>query len=131
MLACGDTFLTGNDDEEDEDWHLWIVTSPPVAGEVVVTCVTTRRKHSEPLVILKPGDHPFIKNESVIAYAFTKIRTVADIEAAIQQKSAKKRECVSEAVLKRVQDGVFDSDFTPNGERRYFKSVMEDNKDQK
>ena len=125
MLACGDTFLTGSDDDDD-DWHLWIVTSPPVAGEVVVTSVTTKRRHSETLVVLKPGDHPFIKNESVIAYSFTRIRTVAEIEAAIQQKSAKKREPISQSLLKRVQDGLIDSDFTPNGERRYFKSVMDE-----
>ena len=30
MLNCGDTFLTG--DEEDLDLHLWIIISPPSEG---------------------------------------------------------------------------------------------------
>jgi len=45
MLECGDTFLTG--DDEDEGYHLWIVMTPPSEGEVVTVSVTTLRKRSE------------------------------------------------------------------------------------
>jgi mRNA-degrading endonuclease toxin of MazEF toxin-antitoxin module len=76
VLECGDTFLTG--DDEDEGYHLWIVLTPPIEGEVVTVSVTTQRKRSETLVVLKPGDHPFITHPSVIAYAYATIRTVAD-----------------------------------------------------
>jgi hypothetical protein len=69
MLSCGDTFLTG--DEEDEDLHLWIIISPPKEGEVVTVSVTTRRSKSEALVVLAPGDHPFVKHQSVCLQLFS------------------------------------------------------------
>jgi hypothetical protein len=57
MLNCGDTFLTS--DGEDEDFHLWIVITPPSEGEVVTVSLTTRRKNSETIVVLQKGDHPY------------------------------------------------------------------------
>lgn len=74
MLNCGDTFLTR--DGEGEDFHLWIVITPPSEGEVVTVSLTTRRKNSETIVVLRKGDHPFIEHESVIAYSYSKIRMV-------------------------------------------------------
>ena len=124
-MNCGDTFLTGND--EDDDYHLWIIITPPQNDEVVTVSVSTRRKRSEPLVILNKGDHPFINRESVILYAFARIRCLTDISAAIANGTAKKREPVSEGILKRVQAGLLESDFTPNGVKRFFWQVMEEN----
>lgn len=77
MLDCGDTFLTGDDSE---DLHLWIIVTPPTEGEVVTACMVTAHKKSERLVVLNVGDHPFIKHESVIAYRWSKIRAVDEIE---------------------------------------------------
>jgi len=120
MLCCGDTFLTGDDDD---DLHLWIAITPPTNGEVITVSVTTQRKGSEALVVLHEGDHPFIKHDSVIAYIYSRIRTVASIEAALLSGTAKQREPVSAGVLKRVQDGLLDSNFTPNGVRFYYKNL--------
>lgn len=122
MLNCGDTFLTG--EEEDQSLHLWIIITPPTEGEVVTVSVTTKRKHSETLVVLRPGEHSFIAHDSVIAYSYAKIRTVEEIESALLNGTAKKREPVSEQLLKRVQGGLLDSDFTPNGVRQFFREVM-------
>lgn len=118
MLNCGDTFLTG--DNETDDWHLWIIITPPSEGEVITVSVTTRHKKSESLVVLRAGDHPFIKHDSVVAYRYSMIRTVEDIEAAIANGSAKQREPVSAALLSRVQNGLLDSEFTPNGVKHYY-----------
>ena len=78
MLKCGDAFLTGDGDEN--NFHLWVIITPPSEGEVVTVCVVTAHKRSERLVVLQNGDHPFIQHESVIAYLHSKIRTVVDIE---------------------------------------------------
>lgn len=121
MLSCGDTFLT--DDGDEENFHLWIIITPPNEGEVITVCVVTAHKRSERLVVLNSGDHPFITHESVIAYGWSKIRAVGDIEAAFAAKAAKLREPISPAILKRAQDALLDSDFTPNGVRHYFKSL--------
>jgi len=124
MLNCGDTFITGDDESESEDWHLQIIVTPPSdSGEVVTVCVTTQRKRSETLVVLLAGSHPFIKHPSVISYGYSKIRCVADIDTALKNGSAKVREPVSEEVLKRAKAGLVDSDFTPNGVRRFYLDV--------
>lgn len=122
MLECGDTFLAG--DTDNEDFHLWIVITPPIEGEVVTVCVTTKRKRSETLVVLRAGDHPFVVHDSVVAYNYSTIRLVDDIEAALLTGAAKKREPIASAILQRVQVGLLDSDRTPNGVLRYYKDVM-------
>jgi mRNA-degrading endonuclease toxin of MazEF toxin-antitoxin module len=118
MLSCGDTFYAG--DSEDDEPHLNIVITSPEEGEVITVPVTTKRRYSETLVQLSIGDHPFIKWQSVISYAYAKIRTVEEIEATIKCGKAKLMERVTDQLLKRVRKGLRDSDFTPNGVRRYY-----------
>lgn len=121
MLKCGDTFLTGDGDED--NFHLWIIVTPPSEGEVITVCLVTSMRRSERLVVLNVGDHPFIRHESVIAYFYSKIRAVSDIEAALAARLAKQCDPVSIEILKRVQAGLVDSDFTPNEVRHYYKSL--------
>jgi hypothetical protein len=124
MLNCGDAFLTGDGDED--NFHLWVIITPPNQGEVVTVCMVTAHNKSERLVVLNQNDHPFIKHETVIAYGFSRIRTVADIEELIKRGFAKQRESVSAALLKRIREGLLDSDFTPNGVRNYYREVTTD-----
>jgi len=124
MLNQGDTFLTG--DEQDDTLHLWIILTPPSEGEVVTVSVTTKRRRSETLVQLHAGDHPFIVHDSVIAYGYARIRTVEEIERAIATGAAKLREPVTPELLARVRNGLLDSDFTPNGIRHFYRTVMKD-----
>ena len=122
MLSCGDTFLTGDGDED--NFHLWIIITPTTEGEVVTVCLATAIKRSERLVVLNKGDHPFIDHESVISYRYSTIRTVEDVEELLSSGLAKKREPVSPELLNRIQAGILDSDFTPNGVRAYYRDVM-------
>lgn len=123
-MQAGDTFLAGKD--EDEKLHLRIlVTSPNAQGEVAVVSLTTRRRGSETLVVLHPGDHPFVRHESVIAFSWSEIANVARIERAIAEGNARRREPVSAEVLERIRAGLLDSDFTPNGVRQFVKEVLE------
>lgn len=122
MLRCGDTFLTGDGDED--NFHLWIIVTPPTQGEVVTVCLVSMNKRTERLVGLKVGDHPFVKHDSAISYNFSKIRTVADIEAMLDNGFANAKEPMAPEVLRRIQAGVVDSDFTPNGVRAYYRQVM-------
>lgn len=118
MLACGDTFYAG--ESEDVEPHLNIVITSPEEGEVVTVPVTTKRRYSETLVQLAVGDHPFIKWQSVVSYAYAQIRTVEEIEAAIKCGKAEQREPITEQLLKRVRMGLRDSEFTPNGVRHFY-----------
>lgn len=121
-LNCGDTFLTGDGDED--NFHLWIVLTSPNEGEVVTVCLVTARKRSERLVVLNMGDHPFVQHESVIAYQFSQIRSVEDIQELLRSGGAKPRDPVGPELLKRIRAGLLDSDFTPNGVRAYYRLVM-------
>jgi hypothetical protein len=122
MLECGDTFLAG--DNEYEEFHLWIILTPVHLGQVVTVNVTTRHKLSDTIVLIQAGEHPFIKWESVIAYRYATIRRVADIEKAIQDETAIKREKVSASLLKRVRDGLVESDYTENGIRHLYRQFL-------
>jgi hypothetical protein len=122
MPSCGDTFLA--DDLNEDNLHLWIIVTPATEGEVVTVCLVTAHKRSERLVVLNKGDHPFIRHESVIAYRHSVIRTVGDIEESLKNGLAKARDPVSAELLKRIQNGLLESDFTPNGVRAYYRSVM-------
>jgi len=121
MLSCGDTFYAG--DSEDDEPHLSVVITPPDQGEVITVTITTKRQRSESLVKLNVGDHPFIKWQSVVNYAYARIRTVEEIETAIQSGNAKQREPVTEELLKRIRLGLRDSDFTPNGVRHFYNTL--------
>jgi hypothetical protein len=121
MLSCGDTFYAG--DSEDDEPHLSIIITSPDEGEVITVTVTTKRHRSEPLVQLNVGDHPFIKWQSVINYAYARIRTVEEIETAIQIGSAKQMAPVTRELLKRIRMGLRDSDFTPNGVRHFYNNL--------
>jgi hypothetical protein len=65
-----------------------------------------------------------VKHESCIAYLLSKIRTTADIESLLENGFASLREPMPPDVLKRIQAGLNDSDFTPNGVRAYFRDVV-------
>ncbi len=124
MLSCGDTFYAS--DDEDEEPHLQVIITSPEEGEVITVPVTTKRRHSETLVQLAEGDHPFIKWQSVISYAYARIRTVESIEALLNCGKAKPKEPASPELLKRIKMGLKDSEFTPNGVRHYFAGLSEE-----
>ena len=121
-LKCGDTFLTGDGNED--NFHLWVVLTSPNEGEVVTVCLVTAHKRSERLVVLYKGDHPFIQHESAIAYRFSQIRLVEDIQELLRSGAAKPRDPVSLELLQKIRAGLLDSDFTPNGVRAYYRLVM-------
>jgi len=113
---CGACFLAG---PEDEVLHLRVVLTPPLNGEVIVVSITTQRAKSETLVVVRPGDHPWIRHPSVVAYRYAEIQQVARIEAALAEGRAHLQPPMNPAVLDRIRAGLRDSDFTPNHVRQY------------
>lgn len=123
MLSCGDCFLAGEDEEE--KLHLRVIATPPAAdGCVVVVSVTTLRRNSESLVLIDVGDHPFIRHKSTVSFRYAEINWISAIEAAISTGSAKHRGKVDGLLLKRIQNGLIESDFTPNGVRHFAKEIL-------
>jgi mRNA-degrading endonuclease toxin of MazEF toxin-antitoxin module len=121
MLRPGDTIPAGS---EDAPLHLWVVITQPLAGEVAVVSITTKRARSETLVTLRSGGHPFIQHDSVVAYAYAAIQQVEAIERALESGRAIRREPLAPELLARVQAGLLDSDRTPNQVRAYCRYVL-------
>ncbi len=68
MLQAGQTILLPKPGSDIA--HLWVVlTAPDVTGTVVLVNFTTQRAHSDPTLILQPGDHRFIKHPTAVHYA--------------------------------------------------------------
>jgi hypothetical protein len=112
-MDCGDTFLMPAPGGVATP-HLWIVVTQPDPRThlCAIVSVTTLRNSKDRTVILRPGDHPFVRHDSTIFYGDAMIVDVLRLEAEIAAGLAVVREKCSAATLKLVQDGVVASPFT-------------------
>ena len=66
-----------------------------------------------PPCVIRHGDHPFIKHESVVAYHYARLIAV---DKMMEWKNKHYDEAwppVKQPLLKRIQQGAIDSDYTP------------------
>ena len=112
-MDCGDTFLMPAPGGIAIP-HLWIVVTQPNAQThlCAIVSVTTLRNSKDQTVILRVGDHPFIRHESAIFYGDAMIVDARPIEADIAAGLAIIREKCSIAALKLAQSGVAASPYT-------------------
>lgn len=113
MSGLGDTVMLPKPGQEVE--HLWaLITAPdPNTGEVIMVNLTTRRPHSDTTTILYPGDHPFVDRPTVVLYADARLVKVSSLDAGIAQGVGRRGATMTATVLKRVQEGLLSSLFTP------------------
>ena len=110
-MRAGDCFLIGG------HWltpHLWIVLTEPSGdpARVLIASCTSRRSWSDDTVVLNRGDHPFIRHETVIAYAQIRIVESRVIEFQLYRGKITSKERMRRAVLDRVVEAVLASDNT-------------------
>ncbi len=112
-MQCGDTFLMPVPGGRLIP-HLWIVvTDPePQTNFCAIVSITTLRNSKDQTVILRIGDHPFIRHDSTIFYGDAMILDARRLDAEIMAGLAIIRERCSPQTLKLVQDGVLASPFT-------------------
>lgn len=92
--------------------HLWVVAAQK-NSQILIVNLTSRRASSDNTVILDPGDHPFIKHETVVNYAGSRIVDTAQIQKAIEEGNANPDIRFTQEVLERIQEGIELSEFTP------------------
>ncbi len=118
-LKCGDTFLIPKNAKATE--HLWVIVTEVDAATNKAVCVnvTTLQSHSDTTCILKPGDHRFVRHDSVINFSDAREMAIDLVEQALQ---ARTRQFVCEPhdpcdmkLLARIQRGLIDSRQTPKG----------------
>lgn len=114
MLQIGSTFLLGSDDDI---LHLHvIVAGPTTQKEVVLASITTLRTTTfDRLLILREGDHPFLRHDSAVACAFAQIVRLPDLQLKLDQRSIRLKEPMDAALVRRIRAALIESDFTPNG----------------
>lgn len=98
--------------------HLKIIASDPVKDPdtILIVSVTTFRegKFHDPSCFLYPGDHPFIKRQSYVAFQYAKTRSNADLDRMLGSGDIiLEDDQISEAVLERIYLGAATSEFIP------------------
>lgn len=126
-MECGDTFLMPAPGGLATP-HLWIViTAPDPASHLcAIVSVTTLRNSKDQTVLLKVGDHPFIRHDSTIFYGDGMVVDGRRLDAEISAGLAVAREKCPAATLKLIQDGVAASPFGRPKFVRFFREHRPD-----
>lgn len=113
MIAVGFTFLGRNRRYPTE--HLNIIISPCCdGGKIIYVNATTKKESSDTTCILKRDDHAWLTHKySVINYHDTTETELRLIEEAIRIKLFTAHDPVSNALLKRIQQGALVSPAFP------------------
>jgi len=119
MLKAGQTLLLPKPGHDVS--HIWVLvlSSDPVTMETVMVNVTTRRAHSDSTLVLQAGEHPVVKHPSVVHYGDARIVDGRAIEAALGAGTFPAHSDCSAALLKRIQEGLLASPFTPGKVKTY------------
>src|SRR5260370_18578464 len=122
MLGLWDTLLLPRPGQDIP--YLWVILTEPDSHtrRAVMVNLTTKRPHSDVTLILRPGDHPFVRHETVVSYADARMVDAGQLEAAISSGLCRKHQAVDAATLKRIQEGLIKSPFTPNRIKTYVRA---------
>jgi hypothetical protein len=125
LLGLGDTFLLAKSDRASSLEHLWIVlTEPSLAdGNAVCVSVSTQRSGSEATVVLRPGEHPFLKHDSVIFYKDARVIDLVLVQQALESRLGYRHAKCSENLLRRVQDGLLASKQPSNDIKEFCRTL--------
>jgi len=109
-LKLGDTFINLNPDSPE---HLWIVSSLPASdGSLVIFNLTSHRSRGDETCVVEPGEHPFVKHRSVVAYARGQSLPEHVVKYMQARKLYQPHQPVSDALRNRIQRGALASEFT-------------------
>lgn len=106
--------------------HLWFVLTDPQGKppRVVAVMVRTVTRFTDPTLVLKAGDHPFIRHDSAVHYSTARWLNLSGIVAAMKVGKCHLKEDMAGKLLTRVQKGLLDSPFTVNALREQWKDLF-------
>lgn len=96
--------------------HLWIVLTDPdddIKRNVAIVNLTTLKRGADKTVVLKSGDHRFIKHDTTVYYEDARIASCLPIIQILNNHypDYKLHDKCSDLILRKIQQGIFDSDF--------------------
>lgn len=129
MFHAGQTFLYPLG-ENAGTAHLWVIaTEPNDEGLFAFVSLTSLKGAKDQTVILRKGEHPFLKWDTCVAYALAEISDVDKLQAFVDSRLAKPHEDISPEVLEEIVAGFAASDFTRRRIARFVKEAQRTKKD--
>jgi len=119
-MKCGDTLLIPAEGTGDEIPHLWIVVTEPDPLCVIV-CPSSLRYGKDQTVLLRAGDHPFVRKDTCVLYAYSEIVDADYLREQVSAGRAKRHTPCSESILGLVQAGILASPFTPRKVQQFYR----------
>jgi len=108
----------------DTNPHLHVVlTEPDQQGNFLVVWLTSKRSGSDPTVVVNPGDHPFIKRPTSVAYFDAQIISKSKLENELKLRIAKPRDPVSDEIFQKIRGGLSKSFYTKRRIKEYFSKI--------
>ena len=100
-----------------EGGHLWVVISDPEGypqDDVVIVNLTTDQAWKDRSCVLHPGEHPYIKHQTLVYYRET-ARVPPERMAVLESGHLRMDAKIAPRVLARIRMGAAASIFTPTG----------------
>lgn len=123
-FSAGQTFLfpLGGPDKA----HLWIIcTDPDPSDMFVVVSITSLRGSKDQTVILRSGEHPFIRWDSCVFYQLADLIDSHKLSVRLACREARMHDVLNPSLLRLVQDGFTASQFTKNRLIDYMRKIKQ------
>jgi hypothetical protein len=106
MLSLGTTFLIPTPPTFDPDkkhLHILIAVEQSTDRGLMVNFTTVKDRSDKSCVVMT-GEHPFLKHQSVVNYADSKIVSLLALENGLSKRVITPHEPVSPELLKKIRD---------------------------
>jgi hypothetical protein len=90
--------------------HLWVLLALSADHKrVIMVNLTTQRSYSDATIVLKAGDHPFVKHETAVNYSDAIEVGVDRLATAVRTGEAIQQPVLTPEILKKIQSGLIHS----------------------
>ena len=103
--------------------HLWIVATAPDPRCILVS-LTTLRFDRDQTVVLHPGDHPFVRHQTVALYGDARVVSIEALQAQVRAGTAKPHLPCSNGMVKLIQAGILASPHTPRKVETFYREWL-------
>lgn len=125
-MPKGQTFLSEEEQANNGKSHRHlriVITENDDNNEFLVVSVTSWYNDAhwqDPSCILKPGDHPFIRDKSWIDFRRSRSMSYVQVFNGINHGLLIRKEDISSEILHRIQRAAYESEYIQDELRRFF-----------
>lgn len=93
--------------------HVIITDTAKYPDRVVLVSFSRVWPGCDPACLLEPGDHPFIREKTYVAYEWARNPSLTSLQQLFQNGECEEREPASPELVQRIIDGALQSDEIP------------------